>query len=232
MRSDGDSSIPRPEIRCAERYRAFVFDLDGTLVDSRPAIEKAAQVAIAQVAPVYRDRKVTAVIGPPIRQMFKTVLDGMDSSTLDSVVAAFRQAYDSGVCRETPAYPGAAELLARIAARGASSFVLTNKPWLPTRQILSQLGIESHLREIVTPDSPSHPFTSKAEALQALLYRHHLTPATTVMVGDSSDDAAAAEACSVAFVAAVYGYGNLKSAPARATMLIINRPADMLSLLE
>jgi phosphoglycolate phosphatase len=232
MRSDGDASIPRHATRCSGRYRAFVFDLDGTLVDSRPAIEKAAQMAIAQIVPIYRDRKVTAAIGPPIRQMFKEVFSELDAATLELVVAAFRTAYDSDVCRETPSYPGVPELLARIAARGVVSFVLTNKPFAPTRQILSQLGVERHIREIVAPDSPAHPFTSKTEALDALLQRHKLARDLTVMVGDAKDDAAAAKACGVAFAAAIYGYGGLQPEPGRTNWLIINRPLDMLSLLE
>ncbi len=234
MRLDGDPSTPlaRRIAGVGGLYHAFVFDLDGTLVDSRPAIEKAAQMAIAQVAPGCHGRMVTAVIGPPIRQMFKTVLGELDASTLDRVVAAFRQAYDSGVCLEVSAYPGVAELLAKIAVRGANSFVLTNKPYEPTRQILLHLGIEAHIREIVTPDSPSHPFAAKSEALRALLRRYSLAPASTVMVGDSMDDASAAAACGVRFAAAIYGYGRLESGPEHTNWVTIRHPADMLSLLE
>jgi phosphoglycolate phosphatase len=225
MHSHGESSLS------VRYFRAFVFDLDGTLVDSRPAIEKAAQIAIARVAPAFSGRSITAAIGPPIRQMFETALGHVDPGMLDSLVAAFRDAYDSDVCRETPAYPGAAQLLSSIAARGATSFVLTNKPHVPTRLILSALGLESHVGEIVTPDSPSHPFVSKAKALGELIERRGLARASTVFAGDSMDDAAAAEACGVAFAAAIYGYGNLESRIRAENWLTIETPADMLRFL-
>jgi len=215
-----------------QRCRAFVFDLDGTLVDSRFSIEKAAQMAIAEVTPAYRGRRVTAAIGPPIRQMFAQVLGAVDPPTLDLLVSAFRKAYDSGVCRETPAYPGVLEMLARIAAQGSASFVLTNKPFVPTRQILARLAIEPHIHEVVTPDSPVHPFASKPEALAALLRRHNLAPDSTVLVGDSKDDAAAAGACGVLFAAAIYGYGGLQPEPDGRNRVTLNRPMDVLSLLE
>jgi phosphoglycolate phosphatase len=215
-----------------KRFRAFTFDLDGTLVDSRPAIEKAAQMAIDRVAPSYSGRHITAAIGPPIRQMFATVLQTTDPELLDALVAAFREVYDSDVCRETPAYPGVPELLARIAACGASSFVLTNKPSAPTRLILSSLGLVSLVGDIVTPDSENQPFISKAKALSALLDRHGLSPDHAVMVGDSADDAVAAEACGVAFVAALYGYGNLQANPSSAGWLRISTPEDMILLLR
>jgi len=212
------------------RYRAFVFDLDGTLVDSRPAIEKAAQMALRKVLPDYRGRSIATVVGPPIRQMFQLTLGGVDEITLDRLVAVFRQAYDSGVCRETPAYPHVSEMLASLASRGASNFVLTNKPHVPTRQILSQLGIEQPFCEVLTPDSPTHPFHSKTEALRALLRRRNLPESATMMVGDSVDDATAAEACGVVFGAAVYGYGDLQPQSGRTNWLTIRCPLDILSL--
>jgi phosphoglycolate phosphatase len=214
-----------------KRFGAFVFDLDGTLVDSRPSIEKAAQIAIARVAPSYSRRRVTAAIGPPIRQMFAAALETVDPALLDALVAAFRDVYDSDVCRETPAYPGVPQLLARIAVRGASSFVLTNKPYAPTWLILSSLGLESHVRDVVTPDSAQRPFVSKTKALAALLERHELAAASVVMVGDSADDAVAAEACAVVFAAALYGYGNLKADVSEKNWLKIEKPTDMLAFL-
>lgn len=208
-------------------YRAFVFDLDGTLVDSRPAIEKAAQAAIAEVLPALRGRAVTKVIGPPIRQMFNLTVASADAATLDALVAVFRRVYDNGVCRETPAYPGLVPVLARIAARGASSFVLTNKPLHPTRQILDALGCLEYVREIVTPDSPLHPFTAKADALAALLRRHGVAPAAALLVGDSADDATAAAACGVRFAAAVYGYGGLGAAALRPEWLRLENLVEL-----
>jgi phosphoglycolate phosphatase len=124
-----------------------------------------------------------------------------------------------------------AELLARIAACGASSFVLTNKPIVPTRLILSSLGLEPHVREIVTPDSAPQPFVSKTKALAALLERHRFAPARAVMVGDSADDAAAAEACGVVFAAALYGYGNLSADASANNWLTIETPTDMILFL-
>jgi len=213
-------------------YSAFVFDLDGTLIDSRPAIEKAAQQAISKVVPAYQGRNVAAAIGPPIRTMFQQVTGEVDPAILDRLVAAFRSAYDAEACLETPAYTGAPELLARIAAQGAASYVLTNKPWRPTLRILAHLGLDQHLREILTPDAPAAPFASKTEALRALMQRHTITASDVLMVGDSRDDAEAALACGVAFGAALYGYGGLHKIADRKNWLIIGCPQDILLYLS
>jgi phosphoglycolate phosphatase len=213
-------------------FTAFVFDLDGTLVDSRPAIEKAAQNALSEVVPDRRGVRVTAIIGPPIREMLKTALGEIDDLTLDRLVAAFRREYDSGIWRETAAYPRVIELLEEIVAQGASSFVLTNKPRIPTMKILRRLKIDRRIQEVVTPDSRRFPFTSKAEALSALMKRHKLARGTTLVVGDLPDDARAAEGCGVAFAAAIYGYGRWDQDPDGAHYLRIKSPSDLVPLVR
>ena len=213
-------------------YSTFVFDLDGTLVDSRPAIEKAAQLAISAVVPACRGRCITAAIGPPIRTMFQQVAGELDPATLDRLVAAFRSAYDAETCFETPFYAGVPEMLAEIASQGAASYVLTNKPWNPTHNILTHLSLDHHLREILTPDSPTTPFASKAEALRSLMRRHKLGASDVLMVGDSSDDALAASTCGVAFAAVLYGYGGLHKVADKKNWLIIGCPQDILLTLS
>ncbi len=215
-----------------ENYRAFVFDLDGTLVDSRPAIEKAAQRALAEVLPDRRCINVTSTIGPPIREMFKLVLGEIDQLLLDRLVSVFRHEYDSDTWQETVAYSGVIELLDHIVAHGGSSFVLTNKPQLPTMKILQQLNIVEQIHEVVTPDSPTFPFTSKVGALSALMNRHKLTRSATLVVGDLPDDANAAEGCGVAFAAAVYGYGRWDQDSDGKNCLFINSLSDLIRLVK
>ena len=82
-----------------QTFSAFVFDLDGTLIDSRPAIEKAAQLAIAAVLPAHQGRCVTDVIGPPIRIMFRRIIGNCDEDTLERLVAARRSMVTSAISR-------------------------------------------------------------------------------------------------------------------------------------
>ncbi len=211
---------------------ACVFDLDGTLIDSRSVIERAAQATLSEVCPEWCGRPITTTMGPPIREMFKRVL-GTDvgEPMLDRLVAVFRRVYDSeGLCRETPTYPGVEVMLTALARQGVRLFVLTNKPQASSRQILAQRKIESLFAEIVTPDWSVAPFTSKARGLEMLLQRLRLTREHTMLVGDTLEDAAAAEACEVPFVAALYGYGILEAEAARRNWLTIRQPADILML--
>lgn len=215
-----------------KNFAAFVFDLDGTLVDSRPAIEKAAQTALSEVLPDRVGICVTATIGPPIRQMLKAALGESDEATLDRLVAVFRREYDSGMWRETMIYPRVVELLEQIVAQGGDSFILTNKPMVPTIKILRRLKIDRQIREAVTPDSPKFPFTSKADGLSALIKRHNLARTATLVVGDLRDDANAAKGCGVAFAAATYGYGRWDQNSDGKNYLLINSPGDLIPVVK
>jgi phosphoglycolate phosphatase len=188
-------------------FIAFIFDLDGTLVDSRPSIEKSAQMAIASALPNLTGISVSSFIGPPIRQMFRLSLGVEDEALLDQLVSAFRKAYDSGICRESKAYPNVVQVLRSIVDQGVNNYVITNKPYSPTRQILESIGCENLIHEILTPDCRLYPFDTKKEALSSLIKRHHLESNSVLMVGDSMDDFEAAKFNGVRFVAALYGYG-------------------------
>jgi phosphoglycolate phosphatase len=178
------------------------------LVDSSPGVEYSSRAALRQVLPDREFADLREWIGPPIRAMFRRKFSDLDEATLDELERAFRASYDRDGWQKTAAYPGVAPTLARLAERGVKSFVVTNKPSVPTRRILEQLQLDKFFTEIVTPDSKSPPFTSKAEGVSCLLTHYFLNTRQTLLVGDSEDDDRAAQACGVLFLAAAYGYGD------------------------
>lgn len=189
--------------------RTYVFDLDGTLVDSIPGIEVAARAALAEQAMACVLPSLLPFIGPPIRRMLQTALALTDEKLLDRLEAAFRQHYDQGAWRETLPYAGVVDTLRTLHAGGARLYVLTNKPALPTARILEHLGWAGLFTEVVTPLSRTPAYASKTEAALELRARLRHAPQATLLVGDSPDDAAAATAAGFAFAAAAWGYGRV-----------------------
>ena len=194
------------------RFRNLIFDLDGTLVDSLPGLEASITCALQQCLPGRVLPPMREHVGPPIAVMLARVYPELSTGELDTVVQAFRSHYNAEGCRTSLLYPGVSETLQQLQQTGASMFVLTNKPSVPTRSILEQTGILGHFRAVVSADSVQPAYASKTAAAQALAAEHELDPGVTVLVGDGADDARAAEACGFAFVLARYGYGSAAAA--------------------
>jgi phosphoglycolate phosphatase len=195
------------------RIETVIFDLDGTLVDSMPGIEYAAENAWAAVWPGPACPSLRPLIGPPIREMFRRALPDAEAAILDALELAFRASYDTDGWRKTAVYPGVIETLARLTEWGVRCFGVTNKPSLPTQRILDHCGLRCYFGVFLSPDARVPRFASKAEAVAALLAEYALDRERTVLMGDTADDARAAAACGLRFVAFAGGYGAAGQAP-------------------
>jgi phosphoglycolate phosphatase len=189
-------------------YSHYVFDLDGTLVDSICGIDTAARYALAEISTTVDFPSMRSFIGPPIRVMLERALGWTDSTKLDTLEQAFRFHYDGGTWRESPPYENVDATLRKLHAHGARLYILTNKPPVPTMRIIEHLGWIPLFDAIVSPQSCVPPAANKPCA--AIYLRDHfgLKTTETLLVGDSSDDLAAARYTGFAFAAARWGYGH------------------------
>ncbi len=184
-----------------------IFDLDGTLVDSRPGILRGLRWAAQQEYPADVVARMHFEIGPPVREMFRRALDSSDEAELDHLEEAFRIYYDSEGWMATAAYPGVEEGLADLIGGNHRGYVVTNKPRLATTKILDRLDLRRNFRDVVSPDSRKPGFLGKTEMLLHLLAEHRLALADAWYIGDTVDDWHAAESCGLSFIGVEYGYG-------------------------
>jgi phosphoglycolate phosphatase len=212
--------------------RDLVFDLDGTLVDSRPGIDRAAARAIAEVWPGRTPVGLASYIGPPIGVMFERAFPEATAIELEALVRGFRSAYDGGDWRETHAFEGLGEVLDAVEAAGGRSFVVTNKPHVATQRILDHLGVLERFADVVSPDGPQGPFASKADAIGDLLRRYAPGLARAAYVGDAIEDRVAAQLTGLPFVAVAYGYGAAAAEPDPDDVAVIDHLSQLSSLVS
>jgi phosphoglycolate phosphatase len=188
-------------------FRSVFFDLDGTLVDSLPGIQFSIEQAFLSCGRTPRKLDVRPLLGPPIGSILDTLAGGTTPHQLDELVAAFRASYDSEGWHRTNCYASASEVLGTLHNLGLQLFVVTNKPQTATCRILNRLGIAGFFQEILSRDSRSPSFVSKAEMLSFLLDRFALEGACGLMVGDTMEDVIAAEQAGIRAALVTYGYG-------------------------
>ena len=187
--------------------RLVVFDLDGTLIDSRQDLADAANALIVERggAPLPVDA-VTRMVGEGAALLVRRALTAAGlPADVDAALPRFLELYDDRLLANTRLYPGTAEALEALAGR-ATLAVLTNKPQRPTEAILGGLHVDRYFVRVIGGDTP---FGRKPDpaGLQHLISALHSSTEETVLVGDSAIDLRTARAAGVRICLVAYGFG-------------------------
>ena len=188
-------------------FAAVIFDLDGTLVDSRPGIEESCRVALAEVAPGIHVPDISGVLGKPLEELVAAIGPTLTEEQRSAVRAAFARVYDGGGWRCSELYPGVGDALRALRAHAVRLFVATNKRRLPSERILAAVGLRSCFEAVYALDSADGTYADKPAMAKACLADHALEPTSTLVVGDSGEDYAMARVHGLSFAAARWGYG-------------------------
>ncbi len=198
------------------RPRAVLFDLDGTLTDSAPAIARALAVvwrAAGRSPPPLDAVRDMIGDGPGVLIEKSRQFSGLkeDADAAAAEVDAFMQAYSA----DGPggdAYPDALATLRSLAAGGTAMAVCTNKPQAAAERLLAALGFAPFLAGVVGGDATPRRKPDPAHVQRALALLAEIAPEDAVLVGDGLQDVAAAEAAGVPVIVARYGYGGAHAA--------------------
>lgn len=208
---DSTPRTPRPA-------GAFIFDLDGTLVDSRLDIAAATNVARAALGlPPLDVSLLCGYVGDGVMLLLRRALghdagpDGgpvllaADDPRLATAHAAYVDHYGRHLLDHTRAYDGAAPTLRALGAQGdVPMMVATNKPGGFSRAILAGLGLDGYFVRVVGGDeAPARK--PDAAHLRACLAGLDVAPRDVVVVGDSSNDILAARALGAVAVGCAWG---------------------------
>lgn len=191
------------------RYPHVLFDLDGTLIDSAPAILASFREAFAStgISPVRSIDE--SIIGPPLTETLKLLSGSNDSSLIGRLADAFKASYDSEGYKATAAYAGVGELLAQLAAAGRQLSIATNKRIHPTRLILAHLGWQDYFSHVYALDLFTPRLPDKAAMIARLLADQNIAGDQAIYIGDRSEDGESADANGLPFIAVTWGYGSL-----------------------
>ena len=185
--------------------RLAIFDLDGTLVDSRADIARAANHARAALglAPHPLDA-VVGFVGDGAARLIERLTPAADAAGRARALAAFEDFYGAHCCVDTVVYPGIVALLGALRDAGWTLAVATNKPDAMTRTLLAGLDLARWFAAVRGGDGPRKPDPGQ---LTALMAEAGAPPAATWMIGDHRTDIGAARAagCRVAFCR--WGFG-------------------------
>jgi phosphoglycolate phosphatase len=213
--------------------QAVLFDLDGTLADTAGDLGGAlntlrvarglAPLPLADLRP-YASAGARGLIGV-----------GLDlhpgDADFEPTRLAFLDAYLACLADTTALFPGMAEVLSTLEARGLAWGVVTNKPHRFTVPVMQGLGLMQRSGTTISGDTTAHP---KPHPLPLLTAAEQLgvEPARTLYVGDDLRDIQAAQAAGMPSAAAAWGYlGTAHEVQTWGASVICQQPQDLLKVL-
>jgi phosphoglycolate phosphatase len=209
-----------------------LLDLDGTIVDSLPDIVGALNASLSGAGlPPLAMKVVRGLVGEGVHRLAEKALAVSPSSSLAPAALASEivRRYAEQPCVDSRLYPGMAEALAALRARGVRLAVLTNKPGPVARALVAALSLADTFAAVVG-DADGFPRKPAPDAARALAARFGVPLAQTLMVGDGLPDLAMARAAGCPVAAAAWGYTDRPLLAAQGPDYLIDAPADLLTI--
>ncbi len=192
-------------------FKAVVFDLDGTLIDSAPDLRVALnKVLTAHNRPPVNLRQVKMMVGDGaaklVERAFAATGDEPEASRLARLTTEFLSFYEGHSADLTRPYPGVPETLSTLKAQGLALGVCTNKPEAATREVLRDLTLDGFFDAVLGGDSIDGARKPDPRLLQGVLDAMGVGANHSVMVGDAANDVGAARALGMPVIVVSYGY--------------------------
>jgi len=213
---------------------AILFDLDGTLIDSAPDLGAAADK-------MRTDRSLESLPLSLYRPMAGAGARGMiavafgltpQDAAFEALKEEFFSNYEARLVKNTHAFDGVAELIARICNSGFKWGVVTNKSARFTLPLTRAMSLFMTAQTIISGDTTAHAKPHPAPLLEAAR-QLDLPPVRCIYVGDDERDIVAGRAAGMSTVAAAYGYlGNVSDTERWNADFTIIKPSDLLNLLK
>jgi phosphoglycolate phosphatase len=184
-----------------------IFDLDGTLADSKIDLVRSVNAARGLMAlPPISDDLVSSYVGNGAPVLMRRAL-GPEASEADVQrgLEFFLSYYRAHMLDNTRLYPGVKDALDRLREAGTKMAVLTNKPVRFSRSIVEGLGLAQHFFQVYGGNS----FEQKKPdpiGIETLLLESGLARERTIMVGDSGVDVQTARNANVQACGVSYGF--------------------------
>jgi phosphoglycolate phosphatase len=185
--------------------KAFIFDFDGTLVDSEQAIYQCFQSITKQLAPNRVEYAKNILIGPPLRDTASEILGPKHQDSLNEFVQLFIKMHDEQVIQHTQPYPDVIEVLKELHTQNIPMAIATNKRLAPTQKLMDHFGWSDYFDLIECTDSRSD-IRNKDEMIQDIINQNSSFK-NGYFVGDTVNDGVSANINQLKFIKAAYGYG-------------------------
>ena len=214
--------------RMIREYDTYIFDLDGTLLDTLTDLAASCNYALQQYGMAQRTiEEVRMFVGNGVKKLMERAIpDGLANPQFDEVYQCFRQHYLKHGLDHTAPYPGVLPMLADLKRRNKKIAVVSNKFYRATEELCKHffdryvevaIGEREGIKKKPAPDTV-------LEALAQL----GVTGDNAVYIGDSDVDIATANNCQLPCISVLWGFRDKDFLLRSGATTLINTPEELL----
>ncbi len=190
------------------RFEGYIFDLDGTLIDSLEDIASAANKTLKELGFEEKPKEeIRKYIGSGARELLKGLLK--DENNLERAIQIFKSYYAQEPIKHTKLFNGAKEVLELLKSKNKKIAVVSNKPLELSTIILKALNVEHYFECIVGPETYNERKPSPVPILKTLA-QLNVHPENAIVIGDTYADIESAKNSYCKSALASWGYVKLK----------------------
>ena len=214
-------------------YKTFIFDLDGTLLDTLQDLADSVNYALRQHGmPEHSLDDIRRFVGNGVRLLMElAVPDGAQNPQFEATFATFRQYYMLHSLDTTRPYDGIPELIHELKTRGCKMAVVSNKMMAATQELVRHFfpDIEVAIGEHEAAGIKKKPAPDTVfEALRQLGIS--LQPSSVTYVGDSDVDLATARNSGLPCISVLWGFRDRDFLLAHGATTFVEHPLDILTI--
>jgi len=216
------------------KYKAIIFDLDGTLLDTLEDLANSMnQVLKSQGLPMHETEKYKQFVGSGMYNLALRALppDKRDESFIKHCQNLMQEEYKKRWADTTKPYEGIPELLDRLTTLGYKRAVLSNKPHEFTQLIVKKL-LERWSFDAVFGERPGVPRKPNPAGAMEIAKLLDIPPKEFIYMGDSGIDMNTAKSAGMYAVGVLWGFRDAAELMENGADLIIKTPIELFSILE
>jgi len=206
----------------------FIFDLDGTLIDSFYDVKQAINEALIELGfDPLETIAIKTLIGPNLGKPLTKLINNpaFDYQVFEPIFANY---YTQKKAGKTNLYPHVETVFKTLTKHNKNLFILTNKPTYQSIEICKQFNISQYFLEIIGPDIYEPKPSSLA--INNIIQNYKLNRETCIMIGDTEIDIQTCKAANITSVAVTYGYRSKEELLSLQPDYLIDNLSELLTL--
>lgn len=213
-------------------YRAAVFDLDGTLLNTLADLAASSNELLASYGMDPHPRQAYRYfVGNGSRKLMERILPDFSPEQIDDALARYKEIYERRLTEQTMPYEGIVEMLSELRRRGVRLAVCTNKHISAAEQLIRKF-FPSDMFDAFDGDRPGVPRKPDPAHVRFIMETLGVAPEETVYLGDSGVDMQTAVNAGALPVGVLWGFREKDELLENGAEVLISHPSELIGKVD